>query len=410
MSSNEAVRQSTTKKPLFVLNAIVFFMSFGFYILYPLLANQLISWQGVNVLTVTFVLSARIVTQDLLMLPAGMVLNRLGSRQAITLGGIIRGVGFLLFTLSKQTAPLLFASVLTGIGGALFFPSAHALYTSLSEPETRVSIFAKRERLNSLGAVLGPLCGTALLNVSFFCVGLVAFFVFLIASIALMIYMPVHKGNFDGRQDAPMRLSQILRDKRFLVFSCVSMLIMQCTNQVSIALAVRINQVQPDYAYIGLISSLSSVLMVLFQVGLIRLLYMRFSLPQVLGLSVLFFMLGFAVLGFVDSIIGMYIGVIITCIGTMLYMPTRDTMLSQYANGQPTGALYGFQGITNTFGNLVLASGIGVLYDLSVKPMYRFAPWGALFLCGAITIVMLRILTRMKCANAAPCITKGENL
>lgn len=381
--------EAENKAALTSLSVVIFLMSFGFYILYPLLANQLISWRKISVVVVTLVLNARIITQDLLMLPSDFLLRRLGGHLTVAVGGITRGIGFALFTLTDNIALLVLASILTGIGGALFFPATHMLYTQLTNSENRMTIFAKRERLNSLGAVLGPLAGTALLQLGFIWVGFAAAFVFIGSSIFLAIAAPRGETLAARQKPEPFRLRTLLDQGAFLWFIVAAMLLMQISNQVSIATAVRINQIDPDYGYVGLISSLSSVVIVVLQVSLLRAVGKRLTLAQTLMVSTGFFMAGFVVIGFMGGILSLYIGAVLCCFGTILHMPTRDAMLSLYAGSSSSGAFYGVQGIANTFGNLLLASGLGVLYDMSAEPRYYALPWLAILAAGALCIGIL---------------------
>ncbi len=386
--------KSADKRAVFALNLVIFLMSFGFYLLYPLLANHLISWRKIAVVSVTFILNVRILTQDALMLPVGFLLGRMAPHAAVSLGGAVRGIGFLLFSMTDSLPLLLLASVLTGIGGAMFFPAMHMLYTRYSDEATRLVVFARRERLNSLGAVLGPLVGTALARAGFLWVGVAGFAVFFAASAYLMLAMPGESFAPAAQGRKPASLGAVLGDARFVVFAVAAMLIMQINNQTSLSLAVRIDQIDPLYPYVGLFSSLSSVVMVFFQVPALRALGRRLRPATILGLSIVLFMLGFLTMGFLPGIPALYGGAVLLSFGTMLHMPTRDAMLSAYAGDRPAAPYYGFIGVLNTLGTLGIASGFGKLYDLSYRPEYRYAPWLSLAAAGIVAAAAIGSIAR----------------
>jgi len=413
MPGRERRKTGADRHALLALNIVVFLMSFGFYILYPLLANHLISWRKIAVLSVTFILNARIVTQDALMFPVGLLLGRMSAHAAVALGGAVRGIGFLLFTLTDSLPLLLAASLLTGVGGALFFPAMYTMYTRYSDERTRLMAFARRERLNSLGAVLGPIAGTLLNRMGFLFVGIASALVFVAASAYLMLAMPGDAVSCEPQEKKPVSLRIVLTDTRFLLFAAAAMLIMQIHNQMGLAIAVRIDQVDPAYPHAGLFSSLSSVIMVLLQVPALRVLNLRLRPPVILMLSVFLFTAGFLIMGFLPGLLAVYGGAVLVSLGAMLHMPTRDAMLSVYAGDRPAAAYYGFIGVLNTLGTLVLASGLGKLYDLSYSPEFRYAPWISLAVAGLAAIAAFIVIektnggtngmTRMKGEETKPC-------
>lgn len=408
MPGGERREISAERRAVFALNIIVFLMSFGFYVLYPLLANHLISWQKIAVLSVTFILNARVVTQDALMFPVGLLLGRMPAHAAVALGGIVRGIGFLLFALTDSFPLLLTASLLTGAGGALFFPAMYALYTHYSDVDTRLIVFARRERLNSLGAVLGPLAGTLLNRLGFLWVGIASSLVFVAASIYLMLAMPEDAVASTSQGNKTVSLRIVLADARFLLFAVAAMLIMQIHNQMGLAIAVRIDQVNPAYQHVGLFSSLSSVIMVLFQVPALAVLNRHFRPPVILMLSVVLFMAGFLTMGFLPGLPAIYGGAVLISLGAMLHLPTRDAMLSVYAGDRPAAAYYGFIGVLNTFGTLVLASGFGKLCDLSYSPEYRYVPWLSLAAAGMVAIAVFLLIAKTSRGVHETTRTKGE--
>lgn len=374
--------------PIKMLNVVAFLMSFAFFILYPLLANHLISWKRIAVITVTFIINTRIVVQDALMLPGSFFLKKVSPQVVVASGCTIRGIGFLILSLTDNLALLLFAGVLSGIGGALFFPSMHAMYTGLTEETNRLMVFAKRERYNSLGAVLGPLLGSILTKFGFVWVGVVSFFMFLVGSVFVLFIKTQHSVTTKTAL-ATVPVKDVVSDSTFMLFAFATMLIMQISNQTGIAVAVRIDQLEPTFPYIGVLSSLSAVMMVLFQIHLLKALNKSLRRIVILVVSDAFFILGFLMLGFSRSMAMVLLSSIVFSVGSMLHLPTRDTLLSKYVKGNSVATYYGFFGVFNTFGTLILASVFGKLYDLSYNSGFRFIPWAILGITGVVGIIVL---------------------
>ncbi|NLE05605.1 MAG: MFS transporter [Crenarchaeota archaeon] len=385
--AQNSMEMNYRSNPIRMLNTVAFVMSFAFFILYPLLANYLISWKKIAVMAVTLIINIRIVVQDAFMLPGSYSLKNIDPQVIVALGCMIRGIGFLILALTSNLGLLIVAGVLAGIGGALFFPSMHALYTSHSNENNRLIIFARRERYNSLGAVLGPLLGSALARLGFEWVGIVSFFIFLAGSISVLFIKPQNPFVKNNTTTVPFRL--MMRDKTFMLFAFASMMIMQISNQTGIAVAVRIDQINPSFPYIGVLSSISAIIMVLFQIHLLKALNQRIKKVTILMLADVFFILGFLVIGISFNTMFILLGSLLFSVGSMLHTPTRDSLLSKYANKNSVSAYYGVIGMFNTLGTLVFASLFGKLYQISYSPGYHYAPWVAFIVIGFVGIMIL---------------------
>ena len=372
------------------LNAIIFLMSAGFHMIMPLLGNELIGAKGISVTVVTLILNFRIITQDLLMLPAGLLADRMGSRDALMLGAVIRGVGFLIMGVTSSIPLLFVASILAGIGGSFFFPASLSLYTELTDESNRIKVFSRREMLNSLGLVLGPVLGTALLFLGFKMVGMASALLFFGSAVVLRLFVGGNKyraGRLkQSRSSFDWRI--VLKDSKFLWFSVILMVITVYANQQLIAVPLRVNQIEPGYQYVGIIFSVTSIVMVLFQIHMTKLASMRFSQYRTMGLAAAFFAGGLCVIGFFNGIWALYAGSFIYSIGAMLFYPARNMLIAQYAPEGASGTYFGCQGFINTFGNLIPSVGLGLLYEQSSRPDYRYLPWIVL-LAGGIALVLV---------------------
>ena len=87
---DEMLSDRAGSRSMLVLNATIFVMSAGFYIIMPLLGNELIGFKRIPVVMVTLMFNVRIITQDLFMLPAGLLTDRIGNRNALILAAVLR--------------------------------------------------------------------------------------------------------------------------------------------------------------------------------------------------------------------------------------------------------------------------------------------------------------------------------
>ena len=355
--------------------------------LMPVLGNQLISVQHVSVMIVALILNVRIILQDLLMFPAGFLCNRIGSRYSLCVAGAARGLGFVLFGCSSSTAVLLLASVLSGIGGALFFPAALVLYTEYTDDQNRMRVFAQREVFNGIGNLVGPVIGSVLLLSGFKILCIISGLIFFLSIALVLLLIPAGSKSYGQINKTKMTYKSVLCNRNFLLSAPLVMLVTVLMNQHAIALSVRIDQIAPDYRFVGIISSVSAVVIVLLQVKSMELLEKRFSIIEIIGLSIVFFMVGFTLIGWVDAIWGMYFGSVLCAVGTMIFVPAKNMLVIQYAPREYIAAYSGLYGLISTIGNTTIGTGFGAIYDLSVDSRYRYLPWVIILLMGTVTLV-----------------------
>ena len=145
--------------PLWVLFTDTFAMAVGFYLLIPLFAYHLLENLAWTAAVVGVIAAVRSFSQQGLMVWSGALADRIGYRNAICAGVVVRAVGFAIFGVAESVPAFLVGSVLAGLGGSLFHPASYATYAVLSEDADRVTIYSVRELLSNVGFVLGPLVG-----------------------------------------------------------------------------------------------------------------------------------------------------------------------------------------------------------------------------------------------------------
>jgi MFS family permease len=96
----------------------------------------------------------------------GMLADRFGVKMVMILGLLLRVPGYLLFLWVGNPVVLLAACVVTGLGGALFFPTSKAALVILTNERSRLRVLAARNMLANAGVALGPLLGALLLTIS----------------------------------------------------------------------------------------------------------------------------------------------------------------------------------------------------------------------------------------------------
>lgn len=114
---------------------------------------------GVPVGAIQWIVIAYILTEAVLLLPAGRLADRAGHRRVFCLGLAVTGTGLLLCGAAPTFRWLLAARAVQGVGAALVFGSASALVTLASPEAVRQRALGWYNLAFGVGLVLGPLLG-----------------------------------------------------------------------------------------------------------------------------------------------------------------------------------------------------------------------------------------------------------
>jgi MFS family permease len=130
---------------------------FDLFALLPLLPRVLEN-QDLNVgLLVPLFIVVRSWTIGILILPAGMVIDKVGIALPVLISSIAKALGFLLIALSGDSTHVLLAAALLGIGTAVTRPAMKAAIASAALPDGSTRLFAGQAMVLNLAVVVGPL-------------------------------------------------------------------------------------------------------------------------------------------------------------------------------------------------------------------------------------------------------------
>jgi MFS family permease len=114
--------------------------------------------------SIQWIVLTYLVAFSLALLPAGRLADRAGPAQACRAGLWVTGAAHLLCGLAPAWSGLLAARVLQGLGAALIMASAPALVTLTAPADRRGRALGRLGLATSLGGVIGPLAGGALVG------------------------------------------------------------------------------------------------------------------------------------------------------------------------------------------------------------------------------------------------------
>lgn len=373
-------RGQRTSPALWVLYTDTFTMAVGFYMLVPLLAIHFLDDLGLTIALVGLLSAIRSAAQNGLMPVAGWIADRVDYRRAIAVGVLIRAAGFAMLGTVESTPGLVLASVLTGLGGALFHPASYAAYSALAEGRDKVRVYATREMVSNLGFVVGPVVGGLVAGLNFSYVSWTSAGLFVLAFFVSVLGLPA---GLSGPRQERQSLRGVFGDRAFVRYCVLAASLWVLVSQLYLVVPVRARDVLPGTTGLGLVYSAAAVLMVVTMLPLAKLTSSRLRPGQVLALGALALASGIAVMGLWDTTTGLFVGIGVFTVGQMLSQPTMNAVASGYAPDGAVASYFGVQGLAFAIGGVIGNTVGGLLYTVAggtgaaaLVPWFVFLAWG----------------------------------
>jgi MFS family permease len=294
----------------------------------------------------------------------GYLADRLGRRSIIVLGAFLRAVGLMGFGFSTSYWMFLVSAFISGVGGGFNAPSTKAAIAALaSQSNNETTAFSLRSIAANIGTGAAGLLVYFILGGSSELIFYVAAAVFAVLGIVSWLWLPKNCGE----QPCPIipadSFLEILKNKAFLVFSLVSILIWALYTQLSLAIPIRASVILPDPSIVSLIWTINSVTVIFLQAPISRWLLHRIHPMNALALGILFIGAGLSSIYWTTDFTFLALSGVIFVIGEMLILPTMDTTVSRLASAQMIGVFFGLanfisglgEGMGNYAGGLLLS-------------------------------------------------------
>jgi DHA1 family multidrug resistance protein-like MFS transporter len=352
-------------------------MSAGFTMLIPLISVHFTTAYGMSGATVGGILAVRQITQQGLMVFGGALGDRIGHKPLICGGYLVRALGFLLFAVATDVPGLIAAAVVTALGGTFFEATAKAALATMVPAERRAEVFSLAGLVGGVGLAVGPLLGVALLRTSFFLVGTAAAACFFLA-FALGVYLlpplapePTSSSALDLRGT----LATVVRDRRFVWFTCLQSGYWFLVNQIYISVPLLVLRLTGASDLVGAAFAIQAVVAICLQVPLVRLLSRLLSPARGMALGLLLMGAGLASLGLARAEAAVLAGVLVYAVGRVAFEPIRDALTAKLAPPSARAAYFGFGFLALAFGGSLGNYVGGWLMDLAAAPALALLPW-----------------------------------
>ncbi|MCB8945634.1 MAG: MFS transporter [Ardenticatenaceae bacterium] len=365
-----------------------FLMNGGFFLIIPLLSVHFVDQLGWAAAFLGLVLAVRQFMQQGLTIFGGALADRFGAKGLIVLGIFIRVVSFVLMGFATTKPMLMLGGVLAAIGGAAFEAPLKAVVAALS-PEAMLSdLYARIGVLQNVARTVGPLIGALLIQFEFQVVGLAASGFFAIALLVSIIWLPNIDVSTD-KQPVAQGLKQVVQDRAFVSYTALMMGFWFMWAQLSIALPLEAKALTGQDSSVGYMFTVNAIIAVVLQVPALRL-AQRYLWPlPIVIVGTLAVAFGLGAVALVHNIGQLYLAVSFFALGTVLVMPTAQTVAATMASPRARGAYFGFNSLALAVGGGIGQLTGGTLVDMAVVLNFPGLPWVVSAMVGTVTAVGL---------------------
>jgi MFS transporter, DHA1 family, multidrug resistance protein len=366
------------------------FMAIGFYMLVPLLGIYFINHLNWSAALAGSIIAVSGLAQNGLRFFCGITADRIGYKNAILLGVVIRIFGFLLYGVIHHPVGYAIAAFVSGAGGAFFHPASFGAYARITPEHMKTKIFGIRETLSNVGFILGPVIGMFLIEFDFSFVCFSAAFMFLLAFFISWLYLPNMEGSSSKQQTFVPIVKKIFKDHRFLVFCVLIIGVWALNVQLYLSVPVRAEKLLEDTGNIAYLYMAGAVFMVLLQIPLLRFLSEKVHQMHIVSIGTFILGVSMLVFGFTQGIWSMLFAVLIFTLGQMLVVPTMNHLISQFADSDTYATYFGFTGWSFAIGGFLGNTGGGYVHDVvELHSEYSLLPWILLFTFACCISVIL---------------------
>jgi DHA1 family multidrug resistance protein-like MFS transporter len=379
-------KTDSKRRGLIMLLFFTFFMVSGFEMIMPLIIGHYVNDMGMAATTVAAALAVRQFSQQGLALAGGALADRFQARALISIGVLLRMIGFSALAFASCYGLLLVAMVLIGLGGVLFEMPYQSAVALLTTDENRPRYYSLNNTVTGVASAIGPLLGALLLRIDFrlACFGAALCF-FVNFAIAILLMPPV------PRKEKPLNplpaARMIGKDKPYLLFVLIMMTFWLGASQIDISYPLRVAEVYGSADGVGVMYTVYAVVMAVFQYPLVALANRRFSprISAAIGIGVV--MAALATAAYARSPFLFMLNVAAYAAGMILARPNQQNIAVSMSDPRALGMYLGVNSMAFAIGKGVGAIIGGVSFDLSMKHGLGNAPWFMFAAFAAVSMV-----------------------
>ena len=282
----------------------------------------------------------------------GFLSDQLGRRTVMVAGVLLQGVAMIGYGLSQAFVAFLGFAIVNGSGLGMYAPAVKAMIVSSVGSANRTTAFSWRGIAANLGIIIAGL------SITLLALGTDRRIFFYSAAVLLALALFTRLALPDDRtaeqpsqRTAWTECKKILSHRSFLLFSAVSLLIWALYAQFALILPLRGEYVLGSPAQIGLIWTINSLVLVLLQGPVSRLVLERINPYYSLFIGTMLIGLGISSLGLANGFLALSLAAVVFIVGEMMLMPIWDSLVGHFATAELLGAYYGLANVVMAVGS-----------------------------------------------------------
>lgn len=365
-----------------------FLITFGFFILIPLVTVHYVLDLRMAASLVGFVLAVRLFLQQGLTIFGGAVADRIGYKPLLVAGLAVRALGFAGFMFAGTVPALLAAAVISSLGGAMSDSTSKAALVAIVPPRRRAREFSLLNLMGNAGMMAGPIVGVLLLKLDFRFVAAGSAAVFALASLQTLLFLravptTAARGSFLAG------IGHVWADRKFVLFTVLMAGYWFVSQQLGVLLPLYVARRLGDQSALGVLYTVNSALILLLQYPLVKLVARRLSPVTMVVLGVAVISLSLGLMGAAQSLPWMIACVALFAAGAAVIDPTYNAYVSSVAPTAHVGSYFGFGALGLAVGGASSTYAAAALFEAATAANHPALPWAAAAAAGALVAVAL---------------------
>ncbi|OQA43703.1 MAG: Multidrug resistance protein MdtH [Chloroflexi bacterium ADurb.Bin325] len=328
----------------------------GGSMVWPFLTIYMRERLGVPLTVVTLLFSVNSLATLIAVSVVGPLVDRFGRKRAMLFGLILHSITLVAMSFTINLPIWAIIMVLQGVASPVYRVAVDAMVADLIEPQRRVDAYAALRMSSNLAITIGPAVGGFVSAFSyrlafFVAAGANLFFVFLVI---VAVQETLQRAAADAQATAAAGYGPVLRDRRFMAFSVITIIATMPAALMMMLLPVYAKEnFGVAEAQYGFIMATNAAMVVLFQMAVSRV-SQRYPALPVLTLGGILYAIGTGSVALGRGFWAFWLSMVVMTVGELLLVPTATALAANMAPADMRGRYMGVYSL-----GWGVASGIG---------------------------------------------------
>lgn len=353
----------------------------------PLMAVHYVDHLGWAAGAIGIVLAVRQFAQQGLTAVFGILADKVGPRGFISGGMVVRAIGFGSMAFAEEFVWVAAASVIVGLGGAMFESPKQATVAALTNPIERRRYYSTLGVIGGIGTTVGTQIGALLIGFDFAWVCLGSGAAYLMVALLTYVFVPPVSASIDS-EDGSGSLWSVFRDKTYMRYVAIVSGYWFAWTQFGLTItlaAVAITGAERAVSWIYLVNAVVTVALGYFLPRLLErwLSALYLQIAGVIGVG-----LGLLLVALATDLTGILLAAGVFSIGAVMARPGQETVLANLVSPAARGTYFGISASVFAIGGGLGNFLGGAIYDAGGAASSSI-PW---VVFGAITFATAILL------------------